>query len=145
MERTYSAKAEEITRKWYLVDAANKPVGRIASDIARVLRGKHKPQYTPHVDTGDFVVVINADKVALTGNKLNDKFYHHHSTFAGGLKSRSASQMLQHKPTHVIEHAVKGMLPKNSLGRQMLTKLKLYAAAEHPHQAQGPQALPATF
>jgi len=145
MNGTYSAKPAEVTRAWYVVDAANKPLGRIASDIARVLRGKHKPTFTPHVDTGDFVVVVNAEKVALTGNKLAAKSYYRHSGHPGGIRSRTLGSMLEHKPTYPIEHAVKGMLPKNSLGRQMLSKLKVYAGAEHPHVAQQPTVLPATF
>ena len=145
MERTFSAKPEEVTRSWYVVDASSKPLGRLASDIARVLRGKHKPTFTPHVDTGDFVVVINARQVALTGNKLTNKFYYAHSGHAGGLTTRSAAEMLQHKPEFLLEKAVRGMLPKNSLGRHMLGKLKVYPAAEHPHVAQQPKALPAQF
>jgi large subunit ribosomal protein L13 len=145
MQGTYSARPAEVTRTWFIVDVANKPLGRIASDIARVLRGKHKPTYTTHVDTGDFVVVINADKIALTGNKLEDKFYYNFSGHPGGLRKRSAGDMLQHKPTYLIEKAVRGMLPKNSLGRQMATKLKVYASATHPHSAQAPKALPAKF
>jgi large subunit ribosomal protein L13 len=145
MQRTYSAKPAEITPAWYLVDAANKPLGRVASDIARVLRGKHKPTYTPHVDTGDFVVVVNADKVALSGNKLTDKQYHQYSGHPGGLRSRTAADMLQHKPEFLIEKAVRGMLPKNPLGRAMIRKLKVYASPEHPHTAQQPKALPAQF
>ncbi len=145
MQGTYSAKPAEVTRTWFIVDATNKPLGRIASDIARVLRGKHKPTYTPHVDTGDFVVVVNADKVALTGEKLTDKFYYNFSGHPGGLRKRSAGDMLKHKPTYLIEKAVRGMLPKNSLGRQMARKLKLYADANHPHAAQQPKTLPAKF
>ncbi len=142
MQGTYSAKAEDITRTWFIVDASGKPLGRLASEIARVLRGKHRPTFTPHVDTGDFVVVINAEKIGLSGNKLRDKEYYHHSTFAGGLRTTTASDMLKHKPTFVLEHAVRGMLPKNPLGRKMATKLKVYAGAEHPHTAQRPVALP---
>lgn len=145
MQGTYTAKPAEVTRSWFVVDATNKPLGRIASDIARILRGKHKPTYTPHVDTGDFVVVVNADKVALTGDKATDKFYYNFSGFTGGLRKRSAGDMLKHKPTYLIEKAVRGMLPKNSLGRQMARKLKLYAGTEHPHSAQQPQTLPTKF
>ncbi|MBL8602082.1 MAG: 50S ribosomal protein L13 [Myxococcales bacterium] len=145
MNGTYTAKPAEITRQWYVVDATNKPLGRLASDIARVLRGKHKPTFTPHVDTGDFVVVVNAAKIALTGNKASQKFYYRFSGHPGGLRETSAGQMLEHKPEYPIEHAVKGMLPKNSLGREMFSKLKIYAGAEHPHGAQSPVALPATF
>jgi large subunit ribosomal protein L13 len=142
MQGTYSARAEDITRSWFIVDATGKPLGRLASEIARVLRGKHRPTFTPHVDTGDFVVVINADKIALTGNKLEQKNYYAHSGFPGGLRTTSAGDMLKRKPTYVLEHAVRGMLPKNSLGRKMATKLKCYATAEHPHTAQRPQQLP---
>jgi large subunit ribosomal protein L13 len=142
MQGTFSARAEDIQRSWFIVDAAGKPLGRLASEIARVLRGKHRPLFTPHVDTGDFVVVINADKVVLTGNKLTQKEYYAHSQYPGGLRRTAAIDMLKHKPTHVIEHAVRGMLPKNPLGRKMATKLKVYAATEHPHTAQSPKPLP---
>jgi large subunit ribosomal protein L13 len=142
MQGTYSAKAEEITRSWFIVDAAGKPLGRLASEIARVLRGKHRPTFTPHVDTGDFVVVINAEKIALTGNKLQDKEYYAFSGYPGGLRTTKAVDMLNRKPTHLIEHAVRGMLPKNPLGKRMATKLKVYAGTEHPHTAQRPQPLP---
>lgn len=145
MQGTYTAKPAEITRSWFIVDATNKPLGRIASDIARVLRGKHKPTYTPHIDTGDFVVVVNADKVALTGEKLTDKMYYNFSGHPGGLRTRSAAEVLKSKPTYLIEKAVRGMLPKNSLGRQMARKLKLYADAAHPHAAQAPKSLPSKF
>lgn len=145
MQGTYTAKPAEITRSWFIVDATNKPLGRIASDIARVLRGKHKPIFTPHIDTGDFVVVINADKVALTGEKLTDKMYYNFSGHPGGLRTRSAAEVLKSKPTYLIEKAVRGMLPKNSLGRQMARKLKLYADAAHPHAAQAPKSLPSQF
>ncbi|MFO0645906.1 MAG: 50S ribosomal protein L13 [Polyangiales bacterium] len=145
MQGTYTAKPAEITRSWFIVDATNKPLGRIASDIARVLRGKHKPTYTPHIDTGDFVVVVNADKVALTGEKLTDKMYYNFSGHPGGLRTRSAAEVLKSKPTYLIEKAVRGMLPKNSLGRQMARKLKLYADAAHPHAAQQPKSLPSKF
>lgn len=145
MQGTYSAKPAEVVRSWYIVDATNKPLGRIASDIARVLRGKHKTIYTPHVDTGDFVVVVNADKIALTGEKLTNKFYYNFSGHPGGLRQRSAGDMLKHKPTYLIEKAVRGMLPKNSLGKQMARKLKLYAGDVHPHAAQQPKSLPTKF
>ena len=145
MQGTYTAKPAEITRSWFIVDATNKPLGRIASDIARVLRGKHKPTYTPHIDTGDFVVVVNADKFALTGEKLTDKMYYNFSGHPGGLRTRSAAEVLKSKPTYLIEKAVRGMLPKNSLGRQMARKLKLYADGNHPHVAQQPKSLPSTF
>lgn len=145
MQGTYTAKPAEITRSWFIVDATNKPLGRIASDIARILRGKHKPTFTPHIDTGDFVVVVNADKVALTGEKLTDKMYYNFSGHPGGLRTRSAAEVLKSKPTYLIEKAVRGMLPKNSLGRQMARKLKLYADAAHPHAAQAPKSLPSQF
>jgi large subunit ribosomal protein L13 len=142
MQSTYSAKPTDVTRSWFIVDATNKPLGRLASEIASVLRGKHRPTYTPHVDTGDFVVVINAEKIALSGNKLETKKYYSYSGHMGGLRTTSAKDMLATKPEHLIEHAVKGMLPKNPLGRKMFTKLKVYAAAEHPHKAQQPKPLP---
>lgn len=139
--KTFMAKAEEVKRKWYVVDADGKPLGRLASQVASVLRGKNKPSYTPHVDTGDHVIVINAEKVVLTGNKLNDKLYRHHSGWPGGLKEIKYSQMMAKSPEKVIELAVKGMLPHNSLGRSMFTKLKVYKGAEHEHQAQKPEVL----
>ena len=139
--KTFSAKAEEINREWFLVDAEGKTLGRMASEIALRLRGKHKPEFTPHVDTGDYIVVINADKVAVTGNKLNDKIYHHHTGYVGNLKSIKLKDMLAKQPERVIEKAVKGMLPKNTLGRQMYRKLKVYAGSVHPHEAQEPKAL----
>jgi large subunit ribosomal protein L13 len=141
MRTTYMAKPNQVERKWYVVDAEGQTLGRLASQVASVLRGKNKPEFTPHVDTGDFVVIINADKVNLTGKKLNDKFYYFHSMHPGGLKKFSASEMLAKKPERVLELAVKGMLPKNRLGRQIGTKLKVYAGAEHPHQAQQPEVL----
>lgn len=128
-------------RSWYVIDAAGKPLGRLASEVAHVLRGKHKPTYTPHQDTGDFVIVVNADKVRLTGNKLDQKLYSHHSGIPGGFKQESYRHLLQRKPTFPVEKAVKGMLPKNVLGRQMFTKLKVYATPDHPHAAQKPQPL----
>ncbi|MDH3200097.1 MAG: 50S ribosomal protein L13 [Myxococcales bacterium] len=139
---TVSAKASEIERKWYVVDAAGQPLGRLASKVAHVLRGKHRPQYTPHVDTGDFVIVTNAAQVHLTGNKRTDKNYHRHSGYPGGLKSESYGHLLERKPEFVVERAVKGMLPKNSLGRQMFRKLKVYPEGVHPHVAQKPEPLP---
>ncbi|HHB91266.1 MAG TPA: 50S ribosomal protein L13 [Anaerolineae bacterium] len=141
MRKTYSAKPEEIERKWYVVDAEGKTLGRLASEIAKILRGKHKPIYTPHVDTGDFVIVINADKVRVTGKRLDQKIYYRHSGYIGGLKAVPLRVMLQTHPERVIEHAVKGMLPKNRLGRKMYKKLKVYASPDHPHQAQKPQPL----
>ena len=140
---TFVAKKEsaDLLRTWFVVDATDKPLGRLASEIARVLRGKHKPTYTPHVDTGDFVVVVNAGKIKLTGNKLDKKFYYRHSGIPGGFKADSYRQLLAEKPEFPIEKAVKGMLPKNVLGRQMITKLKVYATPDHPHAAQKPQPL----
>ncbi len=139
--KTFSAKAEEINREWFLIDAEGKTLGRMASEIALRLRGKHKPEFTPHVDTGDYIVVVNADKVAVTGNKLNDKIYHHHTGYVGNLKSIKLKDLLDKHPERVIEKAVKGMLPKNTLGRQMYRKLKVYAGPSHPHEAQEPKAL----
>jgi large subunit ribosomal protein L13 len=139
--KTFNAKKEDISRDWFLVDARDKILGRLAVEIARRLRGKHKPEYTPHMDTGDFVVVINADRVVLTGKKLDDKIYHHHSGYPGGLKSIPAGKLLKKKPGDLLRVAVKGMLPKNSLGRMMLSKLKIYAGEEHPHEAQRPRVL----
>jgi large subunit ribosomal protein L13 len=138
---TFMAKTEEVERKWYVVDAEGKTLGRMASEIASILRGKNKPIYTPHVDTGDFVIVINAEKIVLTGKKLDQKLYRHHSLYPGGLKEVSYRHLLESRPTLPVYNAVKGMLPKNSLGRQMLTKLKVYAGPEHNHQAQQPELL----
>ncbi len=138
---TKFAKKGEVERKWYVVDASGKVLGRLASKIATYLRGKHKPQFTPNVDTGDFIVVINAEKVMLTGKKLDKKVYYHHTGYPGGLKAETARQRLQRKPEAVIMDAVKGMLPKNRLGRKMLKKLKVYRGPEHPHQAQKPETL----
>ena len=137
--KTYSAKPGEITRDWYVVDAEGKTLGRLATQIADRLRGKGKPQYTPHVDTGDFVVVVNAEKIAVTGNKLDDKMYYRHSGYPGGLKERPLREQLERRPTEVLRRAVKGMLPKNRLARQQITKLKIYAGPEHPHEAQAPK------
>ena len=139
---TQSAKASEIERKWYVVDAAGQPLGRLASKVAHVLRGKHRPEFTPHVDTGDFVIITNAAQISLSGNKLEDKYYHRHSGYPGGLRSESYGHLLERKPEFVIERAVKGMLPKNSLGRQMFRKLKVYSEGTHPHVAQKPEAFP---
>ncbi len=139
--KTYMAKAEAIERKWYIVDAAGQPLGRVASKVAAILRGKHKPIFTPHVDTGDNVIVLNAAKVVLTGKKLDDKFYYRHSGYVGGLKSISARDMLANKPEEMMKHAVKGMLPHNVLGRKMIKKLRVYAGAEHDHAAQMPEKL----
>jgi len=136
--RTYSPKPGEVTRQWHVIDATDIVLGRLASQTAILLRGKHKPQFAPHLDTGDFVVVINAGKVALTGNKREDKFAYRHSGYPGGLSKRSYGDLLDTRPERVIEKAVKGMLPKNTLGRKMLTKLKVYAGPDHPHAAQQP-------
>ena len=141
MKTTFSAKKEDIIKDWYVTDADGQILGRLASEIARRLRGKHKPIYTPHVDTGDFVIVVNAEKIALTGKKLTDKMYYHHSLYPGGLKETSAEKMLKERPEEVLRIAVKGMLPKNSLGRGMLKKLKVYRGGVHPHDAQCPKIL----
>ena len=139
--RTYSAKAETVERVWYVVDATNKPVGRLASEIASRLRGKHKPVYTPHVDTGDYIVVVNAEKIGVTGNKRTGKMYYRHTGYPGGIKSISLEKLLVKAPERVIETAVKGMLPKGPLGRAMFKKLKVYAGPEHKHAAQQPKTL----
>jgi len=139
MRTTYMAKTNEVERKWFVVDATGKTLGRLATEVASLIRGKHKPQFTPHVDTGDFVVVINAEKIVLTGNKMADKMYYRHSGYSGGLKATPAQEMISKKPERVIELAVHGMLPKNRLGEKMKLKLKVYAGAEHPHQAQNPE------
>ncbi len=140
-QKSYMAKPGEVEKKWYVVDASGKTLGRLASRIATILMGKHKPIYTPHVDTGDYVIVVNAEKVALTGKKLDQKKYYRHSGYPGGLKVVTARQMLQKHPERVVYLAVKRMLPKNKLGRKMLKKLKVYAGSEHPHQAQKPEPL----
>ena len=139
--KTFSAKNETVKRDWYVVDASGKTLGRLASEIARRLRGKHKPEYTPHVDTGDDIIVVNAEKVRVTGNKLKDKIYHHHTGYIGNLKSEPLGKLLDRHPERVIEKAVKGMMPRNPLGRRMLKKLKVYAGSEHAHTAQQPQPL----
>ena len=136
--KTYSAKPAEVRRDWYLVDATGKTLGRLSTEIARRLRGKHKPEYTPHVDTGDYIVVVNAEKVRVTGNKLTDKMYHHHTGYIGNLKSIPLEKMLDDTPERVIEYAVKGMLPRGPLGRKMLSKLRVFAGPEHSHTAQQP-------
>ncbi|MGF1523574.1 MAG: 50S ribosomal protein L13 [Leptolyngbyaceae cyanobacterium] len=141
MTKTYVPSTATIDRKWYVVDAADQRLGRLASEIAIVLRGKNKPTYTPNMDTGDFVVVINAEKVVVTGNKANDKLYRRHSGRPGGMKSETFNQLQARIPERIIEKAVKGMLPKNALGRKLFTKLKVYAGAEHPHAAQLPEPL----
>jgi len=138
---TYFAKASEITRRWYLVDAKGKALGRLAARVAAMLRGKHKPTFTPHVDTGDHVIVINAKQVSLSGNKLRTKTYTKHTGYPGGLKSVTAEHLLQKQPTQIVERAIKGMLPKTPLGKQMARKLKVYAGAEHPHQSQQPETI----
>ena len=139
--KTFSAKPETVKRDWFVIDAENKVLGRLATEIARRLRGKHKAEYTPHVDTGDYIVVINADKVAVTGNKFKNKIYHHHTGYPGGLKSVTFEKLQATKPEMIIEKAVKGMLPKNPLGRDMFRKLKVFAGTEHDHAAQQPKAL----
>ena len=139
--KTWNAKPGEVARRWYVVDADGQTLGRLATRIADVLRGKNKPQYTPHVDTGDFVVVVNAEKIAVTGKKLDEKMYYRHSGYPGGLKSRTLREQLDRRPTEVIRKAVKGMLPKNKLADRQITKLKVYAGPEHPHTAQAPEPL----
>jgi large subunit ribosomal protein L13 len=136
---TYMAKPREIQRKWYILDAAGKPLGRLATEAARILRGKHKPIYTPHIDTGDHVIVINAEKVVLTGNKLKQKEYIRHSGYPGGLKRTKYEKLMQQKPEFVVEKAIKGMLPHNRLGRAMARKLRVYRGPDHKHQAQVPE------
>jgi large subunit ribosomal protein L13 len=139
--KTYNAKPGEISRDWYVVDADGQTLGRLATEIANVLRGKGKPQYTPHVDTGDFIVVVNAEKVHVTGNKLDQKLYYRHSGYPGGLRSRTLREQLDRRPEEVIRKAVRGMLPKNRLARRQITKLKIYAGPEHPHASQAPKSL----
>ncbi|HEC22863.1 MAG TPA: 50S ribosomal protein L13 [Chloroflexi bacterium] len=139
--KTYSAKPEDIERKWYIVDATDQTLGRLATRIATVLRGKHKPIFTPHLDCGDYVIVINAEKIRVTGNRLTDKMYYRHSGYPGGLRQMSLRDMLARHPERVISEAVRRMLPKNNLGRHMFKKLKVYAGPEHPHQAQKPEPL----
>lgn len=143
--KTRNAKASEVHRKWFVIDAEHAIVGRLATRVATILRGKHKPSFTPHVDTGDFVIIVNANKVRFTGNKEDTKLYYSYSGYPGGLSSRSVRVMRKRKPEHLVRHAVKGMLPKGPLGRQMLTKLKVYAGAEHPHSAQQPEELSILF
>lgn len=139
--KTISAKGHEVKRDWFVVDASNQTLGRLATEIARRLRGKHKAEYTPHVDTGDYIVVINAEKVTVTGRKFTDKMYHHHTGFPGGIKSVNFQKMQAKNPAKIIELAVKGMLPKNPLGREMYRKMKVYVGSEHPHTAQQPKQL----
>jgi large subunit ribosomal protein L13 len=143
--KTFSAKPAEVKRDWYVIDATDKVLGRLSSAIARRLRGKHKPEYTPHVDTGDYIIVVNADKIRATGRKTTDKFYYRTTGYVGNLKSISLDKLLQQTPERAIEIAVKGMLPKNPLGRAMFRKLKVYAGAEHQHAAQQPKPLSLTF
>ena len=138
---TVSTKPADVRRDWFVVDADGKTLGRLATEIARRLRGKHKPEYTPHVDTGDYIVVVNAEKIRVTGNKLQDKMYHHHTGFIGNLKSISLDKLLQKAPERVLETAVRGMMPKNKLGRAMFKKLRVFKGPEHAHQAQQPQSL----
>ncbi|HET8652065.1 MAG TPA: 50S ribosomal protein L13 [Gaiellaceae bacterium] len=142
MGKTWNAKPGEVDRRWYVVDAEGQTLGRLATRIADTLRGKHKAQYTPHVDTGDFVIVVNAEKIAVTGKKLDEKLYHRHSGYPGGLRTRTLREQLERRPTEVLRKAVKGMLPRNRLSRAQLTKLKIYAGPEHPHEAQDPKPLP---
>ena len=137
--KSYMAKPNEIQRKWYIIDAEDKVLGRLATEVATILRGKHKPIYTPHVDTGDFVIIINADKIRLTGKKLEQKQYKYHTGYPGGLRTISYDRMIKEKPEKVIQLAVKGMLPKNKLGRQMIKKMKVYSGSEHNHEAQQPE------
>ena len=139
--KSYMASTASVERKWYVVDAADQTLGRLASEIAKVLRGKNKPTYTPHIDTGDYVIVVNADKIKVSGKKLDQKIYYHHSGYVGGMKETTLKEMLEKKPENVITLAVKGMLPKGPLGRSMLTKLHVYAGPEHDHAAQKPEVL----
>ncbi len=141
MQSTYMAKPLEVKRDWYVVDAAGKPLGRLASEVAKILTGKNKPTYTPHVDTGDYCIIINADKVVLTGKKLDNKFYRHYSGYPGGLKETPYRTMVAKKPEFVVYEAVRGMLPKSRLGRKMIKKLKIYKGSEHKHEAQQPKPL----
>ncbi|MCC5864142.1 MAG: 50S ribosomal protein L13 [Wenzhouxiangella sp.] len=139
--KTYSARPQDVRRQWHLIDAEGKTLGRLATEVARRLRGKHKPEYTPHIDTGDYVVIVNAEKIGVTGRKMSDKVYHRHTGYIGNLKSITLEKLLARRPERVIQHAVKGMMPKGPLGRAMLGKLKIYAGPEHPHAAQQPQPL----
>ena len=139
--KSYMARPQEVERKWYVIDAEGRTLGRLATEIARILRGKNKPQYTPHVDVGDFVVVVNADRVAVTGKKAEQKLYRRHSGYPGGMKETSYEQMMERKPTEILRKAVYGMMPKTRLARQQFRKLKIYAGPEHPHAAQNPQRL----
>ena len=136
--KTFSAKPEEVTRDWYVIDATGKTLGRLSTEIARRLRGKHKPEFTPHVDTGDYIVVINAENIRVTGNKMQDKMYHRYTGYIGNLKSISLAKLLKHAPERVLKSSVKGMLPRNSLGRKMFSKLRVFSGPEHDHEAQQP-------
>ena len=136
--KTFSAKPEDVRRDWYVVDATNKTLGRLSTEIARRLKGKHKPEYTPHVDTGDYIVVVNADKIRVTGNKMKDKMYHRYTGYIGNLKSMSLEKLMDEHPERALEYAVKGMLPRNPLGRKMLSKLRVFAGPAHNHEAQQP-------
>ncbi|ANZ95015.1 MULTISPECIES: 50S ribosomal protein L13 [Brochothrix] len=138
MRTTYMAKSGEVQRDWYVVDATDVPLGRLSSEVAAILRGKNKPTFTPHIDTGDFVIIINAEKIALTGNKADGKIYYRHSGYAGGLKSITAGELRTNRPDRLLELSIKGMLPKTTLGRKQFTKLNVYAGTEHPHAAQSP-------
>ncbi len=140
-QKTYSPKAGDIQRSWHVVDATGVPLGRLASEVAQILRGKHKPTYAPHMDTGDYVIIVNCEKVAVTSNKSQDKIYYRHSGYPGGLREESFDRLLSRRPEQIIERAVRGMLPKNRLGRQMLKKLKVHAGPDHPHAAQSPTPL----
>ena len=139
--KTYNATAQNVEREWFIIDAEGQTLGRLSTEVAHRLRGKHKPVYTPHVDTGDYIVIVNAEKIRVTGRKLQDKMYYHHTGYIGNLKSTNLAKLLQEHPTRAIEKAVKGMLPKNSLGRAMFKKLKVFAGPEHPHAAQQPKEL----
>jgi large subunit ribosomal protein L13 len=141
MSKTFMANAQNVERKWYLVDATDLVLGRLSTEVAAILRGKHKPTFTPHVDCGDYVIIVNAEKIALTGNKLQDKMYYRHSGYPGGLKQRNAKTLLDNQPEKILEKSIRGMLPKNKLGAAMYRKLFVYAGPEHPHQAQKPEAL----
>ena len=141
MQKTYSAKSSDVERRWYVVDVEGQVLGRVATEIAKILRGKHKPTFTPHVDTGDFVIAVNAEKIQLTGSKLTNKKYYRHSGYIGSLKEITAGRMLDEHPDRVLREAVRGMLPKTTLGRAQLKKLKIYAGPDHPHTAQQPEAL----
>ncbi|MFQ5522446.1 MAG: 50S ribosomal protein L13 [Acidimicrobiia bacterium] len=141
VNKTYSPKPSDIERQWHVVDAANLPLGRLASEVAQILRGKHKPIYSPHIDCGDFVIVVNADKVAVTSGKSKNKIYYRHSGYPGGIKAETFESLRDRRPEAIVERAVRGMLPKNRLGRKMIKKLKVYAGPDHPHQAQKPQPL----